>query len=106
MDKEGQKWSDNKLPIYKVIIEQFPNAIKEVVRCSLAGHKKYPNDVDWMNFKRVANSEFQYKNAAMRHLFEKGINEDMREYENVLHEAQAIWNLLASLEIELSNKDD
>lgn len=42
----GQKFSQDKLPIHTVVFEQFPNAIKEVVKCSLAGHKKYPNDVD------------------------------------------------------------
>lgn len=104
MEKEGQKWSDDKLPIYTVLFEQFPNAIKEVVKCSQAGHKKYPHDIDWMNFKRVKDAEFQYKNAALRHLGQKGVSEDMLLYGEITHEAQAIWNLLASLEIQLSSK--
>lgn len=98
---EGQKFSQNKLPLHKVIFEQFPLALQEVCKCSEAGHKKYPNDVDWMNFKRVENPVFQYRNAAIRHLMEKGVNQDMLEYGNITHEAQAIWNLLAALEIEL-----
>lgn len=103
---EGQKWSDDKLPLYIFLVKQFPNAIKAVCECTRAGHNKYPNDVDYLNFKRVPNPIEQYRNAAIRHLFEKGINEDMKEYGNVLHEAQAIWNLLSALEIELSNKTD
>lgn len=102
--KEGQKFSEGKLAFYTVMFEQFPNALKEVVKCSQAGHSKYPSDVDWKNFKRVGNPIFQYRNAAIRHLFEKGINQDMLEYGNILHEAQAIWNLLAALEIELQQK--
>lgn len=99
----GQKFSQDKLPIYTVVFEQFPNAIKEVVKCSLAGHKKYPNDIDWRNFERVPDAQNQYLNAALRHMFETGINQDMIEYENILHEAQVIWNLMARLEIKLKN---
>lgn len=100
----GQKFSQNKIPAYTVIFQQFPNAIQEVIKCSQAGHKKYPDDIDWKNFERVKNAENEYLNAAIRHLFEEGINQDMIEFGNVLHEAQVIWNLLARLEIKLKNK--
>lgn len=101
----GQKFSKDKLPLYTVIFEQFPLAIKEIAKCSLAGHKKYPEDTDWSNFRRVKNAVSEYRNAAIRHIMEKGINKDMEEYHPVLHEAQAIWNLLAALEIELESKE-
>lgn len=100
---EGQKFSEDKLPIYTVLFKQFPLAIQEVVKCSLAGHKKYPNDIDWMNFKRVPDAENQYKNAALRHMFEEGINKDMLEYGKILSDAQVVWNLMASLQIKLEN---
>lgn len=100
----GQKWSEDKLPMYIVLYKQFPNAIREMIKCSQAGHKKYPLDTDWMNFKRVPNAEIEYKNAALRHLGEEGINEDMLPYGEITHEAQTIWNLLAALEIQLSPK--
>lgn len=100
----GQKFSKEKIPLYTVIVKQFPLALLEVAKTSKAGNKKYNLDTDWMNFKRVENAEFEYKNAAMRHLFEEGLNQDMLEYGEVLHEAQVIWNLLASLQIKLENK--
>lgn len=103
---KGQKFSEGKLACYTVLFEQFPLAIKEVIKCSQAGHNKYPEDKDWSNFRRVENPVFQYRNAAIRHLFEKGINKDMLEYGEVLHEAQVIWNLLAALQIELENKNN
>lgn len=43
---KGQKFSQNKIPAYTVIFQQFPNAIQEVIKCSQAGHKKYPDDID------------------------------------------------------------
>ena len=99
--EEGQKWSNDKLPVHTVIFKQFPDALKEVIICSQAGHKKYPNDIDWMNFKRVPDAENQYMNAAIRHMLENGYNEDMIKYGNIRHDAQVIWNLLAALQIRL-----
>lgn len=101
----GQKFSQGKLPIYTVLFKQFPNAIKEVVKCSLSGHNKYIlTDEDWQNFRRVPDPVNEYRNASIRHAMETGINEDMREFGECTHEAQVIWNLLAALEIELSQK--
>jgi hypothetical protein len=102
---DGQKFDNDKLPYYTVLFKQFPLAFKEVVKCSLAGHNKYPLDTDWMNFKRVSNAENRYLNASLRHMSESGINEDMKEYGEVLHEAQVIWNLCAALQIKLENYD-
>lgn len=101
----GQKFSKDKIPLHKVFVDQFPLALQEVAKCSQAGHNKYPEDTDWMNFKRVENPQFEYRNAAMRHLFEKGVNQDMLQYGTILHEAQVIWNLLAALQLQLENKD-
>lgn len=104
---KGVKHSKNKLPIYTVLFKQFPLAILEVVKCSLAGHKKYSKyDHDWQNFKRVENPEFEYRNAALRHMMQKGYCEDMKEYGEVLHEAQVIWNLLADLQIKLEKYEN
>jgi len=101
---EGQKYSKFKVPIFTVT-NQFKLALIEVAKCSQAGHMKYTNDVDWQNFKRVENPQFEYKNAAMRHLLsEDKFNGDMKEYGEIRHSAQAIWNLLAALEIELENE--
>ena len=54
----------------------------------------------------MENPEFKNKNAAIRHLMEEGINQDMLEYGEILHEAQCIWNLLCSLQIKLENGMD
>lgn len=106
MNKIGDKYDKDKLPMHTVLYRQFPLAIKEIVKCSQAGHLKYPNDIDWMNFKRVPDGINRYLNAALRHLNEEGVNIDMKEYLEVLHEAQAIWNLLAALQIKLENKNE
>jgi hypothetical protein len=109
---EGQKNDKDKLPIFTVLCLQFPNALKEVVKCSQAGHKQYPMDTDWQNFRRVDLSEkpFRYLEASFRHIFESGgelvFDEDMREHGDVLHLAQSIWNQLAHLERKLKDNTE
>lgn len=105
---KGIKLDKNKLPLFTVLFKQFPDAIQEIVKCSNAGHIKYrETDKDWMNFSRVDLSENpnRYLDASVRHLLEsKGellINEDMKEYGETYHLAQAAWNILAHLEIKL-----
>jgi len=109
---EGQKFDDGKLPMFTVLFKQFPLAMKEVVRCSQSGHNKYPNDTDWMNFKRVdlTKNTNRYLDAAIRHLIEsKGLlsnDETMTKHGGALHLAQAAWNILAHLEIKLEKLQD
>lgn len=116
INQVGQKFSEGKLPIYKVLFEQFPNAIQEVVKCSQAGHIKYPNDTDWQNFRRVENPN-HYLDAALRHLLEyslekaKGnisIDEELLNITGVkvLSLAQVIWNFTAYLERELNENSN
>lgn len=106
---EGQKFSEGKLPIYQVLMVQFRHALQEVAKSSQAGNVKYSEgDLDWLNFTRVPNGQFQFLNAAMRHLMEaedRTYNEDMKEYGQIRHRAQAIWNLLCSLELELRQEE-
>ena len=99
---EGIKNDKGKLPYYTVLFKQFPLAIKEVIKCSNAGHNKYKEtDLDWQNFSRLPDSDSRYKNAALRHLTEEGEVEDMKDYGGMIHEGAVIWNLLADLEIKL-----
>lgn len=95
----GIKHSQGKLPYFTVLIEQFPLAIKEVVKRAEFGHQKYiETDADYKNWQRIENAEQQYKNAAMRHLFQDGEeNED-----EIQHLAAAAWSLLAVLQLKLN----
>lgn len=103
---QGQKNDSDKLPYFTVLFKQFPNAIRELVRCSNAGHQKYSEtDKDWMNFSRVENADTRYKNAGLRHMLESGPVEDMSEYGGMSHEGAVVWNFMADLEIKLRNEN-
>lgn len=98
------KLDDGKLPYYTVLFKQFPNAIREVIKCSQAGHIKYAeSDPDWMNFKTVEPA--RYLEALLRHLTQKdSIDTELEALTGipVNHTAQVAWNALAYLEIQLS----
>ena len=103
--EKGIKKDSDKLPYFTVLFEQFPLALREVIKCSKAGNKKYhKTDSDYQNFSRVPNSERRYKDAMLRHMAEVGIVEDMSEYGEMTHEGAVVWNALADLEIKLRKK--
>ena len=100
--KKGVKNDSDKLPYYKVLFKQFPLALKEVIKCSQAGHFKYRDtDRDWQNFSRLDSAEIRYKDAMLRHMGEEGLIEDMIEFGEMTHEGAVVWNALADLEVKL-----
>lgn len=111
MNIEGQKFDEGKLPLFTVLFKQFPSAIQEVVKCSMAGHVKYPMDIDYLNFSRVSlkDNPNRYLDASIRHLLESGgelkEDESMKEFGGSIHLAQAIWNILAHLELKIKDGD-
>lgn len=85
-------------------ISGFSRALEEVAKVTTKGAEKYtPNG--WCE---VPNGEERYMEAFGRHLLEYGKGE---KFDNspkglgpdIYHKAQMIWNLLASLELELRN---
>lgn len=93
---DGIKHDQDKLPYYTVLCKQFPNAIKEIIRRSQAGHIKYAaSDIDWKNWERVPDGYNTYSNALLRHFFKEGEDTDIE------HDVAVAWNALARLELKL-----
>jgi hypothetical protein len=86
-------------PVYSGVLKYFPNALKEVSKCSLAGQKQHNqgNDLYWDKSKSTDNED-----ALVRHLIDHGI--DPMDDDGVLHLAKVAWRALASLEIYLENE--
>ena len=75
---------------------------KSIAKCSVLGHEKYKeHDEDWQNFSRVPDAYDHYLNAAVRHLLEgdKINEEDSTDAIKVNHLEQALWNLMAAIEV-------
>lgn len=80
-----------------LMIAGFSLALAEVSRVTTQGATKYsPN-----GWKSVASGEERYMDAFGRHMLALGTGEKIDCDTGCMHKAQMIWNLLASLELEL-----
>jgi len=86
-------------PVFSGVLKYFPNALKEVSKCSKAGNDQHhPNKpLHWdMN-----KSKDEY-DALTRHLIDHTINPI--DDDGVLHLTKVAWRALAGLERYLTNK--
>jgi len=87
------------IPVYSGVLTYFPDALKEVAKCSLAGQKQH-NQGDklyWDKSKSLSNED-----ALVRHLIDHSKNPV--DDDGVLHLAKVAWRALASLQIYLDNR--
>lgn len=99
LNEPGKKADAGKLLPW-LFFSGFAHALEKVAEVTTLGAKKYTPG----GWATVANGPERYMEAAIRHLIYLGQGE---KYDNgkggigTLHKAQIIWNLLASLELEL-----
>lgn len=92
----GAKLDDSK-PLAWLCLSGFCSALAEVAEVTTKGAIKYtPN-----GWKDVPNGESRYMEAFARHMLALGRGELRDKDTGCLHKAQMIWNLAASLELEL-----
>jgi hypothetical protein len=84
-------------PMVWLCIAGFSQAVAAVADVTTKGALKYtPNG--WMT---VPEGKDRYMEAFGRHMLALGRGEDVDKDTGCLHKAQMIWNLMASLELEL-----
>jgi Domain of unknown function (DUF5664) len=86
-----------------LVLGDFSHALEEVVKVGTAGARKY-TDHGWLS---VENAEDRYMEAYARHMIELGkgkIYDDGPTGTYTKHLANAIWNLLAVLELQERNE--
>ena len=86
-------------PIFSGVLKYFPNALKEVAKCSKAGNDQHHPDkpLHW----DMDKSKDEY-DALTRHLIDHTINP--LDDDGVLHLTKVAWRALAGLERHLTNK--
>ena len=94
-EKDGRKG----MPVYSGVLTYFPDALKEVAKCSLAGQKQH-NQGDKLYWDK--NKSFDNEDALVRHLIDHSKNPV--DEDGVLHLAKVAWRALASLQIYLENR--
>lgn len=86
-------------PMVWLCLAGFSNALAAVADVTTKGAIKYtPNG--WMT---VPEGQARYMEAFGRHMLKLGTGELVDRDTGCLHKAQMIWNLLASLELEMRN---
>ncbi len=98
--KPTDKAADRKAtPVFSGVLKYFPNALKEVSKCSKAGNDQHhPNKpLHW----DMEKSKDEY-DALTRHLIDHTINPI--DDDGMLHLTKVAWRALAGLERYLTNK--
>lgn len=95
----GAKLDAGKLRVW-LCISGFARALAAVADVTTKGAIKY-TDNGWVD---VANGEQRYMEAFARHTLQQGAGEKFDAPTGCRHKAQMIWNLLASLELELRSE--
>ena len=86
-------------PVFSGVLKYFPNALKEVSKCSQAGNNQHHPDkpLHW----DMEKSKDEY-DALTRHLIDHTINPI--DDDGMLHLTKVAWRALAGLERYLTNK--
>ena len=93
---EAQKRKET--PVFSGVLKYFPNALKEVSKCSKAGNDQHHPDkpLHW----DMSKSKDEY-DALTRHLIDHTI--DPVDTDGILHLTKVAWRALAGLERHLTN---
>ena len=85
-------------PVFSGVLKYFPNALKEVSRCSKAGNDQHHPDkpLHW-----DMNKSKDELDALTRHLIDHTI--DPVDTDGILHLTKVAWRALAALERHLTN---
>jgi hypothetical protein len=92
-EKEDRK----KIPVYSGVINYFPDAIKEVAKCSYAGQQQHNPDKPLHWDRGKSGDELD---ALMRHLIDAGTIDT----DGVRHSAKVAWRALANLQKEIEDE--
>ena len=89
------------MPVFSGVLTYFPDALKEVSKCSLAGNNQHHADkpLHWDKSKSFDNED-----ALVRHLIDHSVNPI--DDDGILHLAKVAWRALASLQIYLEKNNN
>lgn len=85
-----------KIPVYSGVLKYFPDAIKEVAKCSYAGNEQH-NPGTPLHWDRSKSGD--ELDALMRHLIDAGTIDT----DGIRHSAKVAWRALANLQKEIEN---
>mgnify|MGYP003639370301 FL=1 len=86
-------------PIYSGVLKYFPDAIKEVAKCSLQGNIQHHKDkpLHWDK-----NKSSDHLDCLIRHSLDAGT----LDTDGLRHSAKIAWRALANLQIEIEKEEE
>jgi len=86
------------MPVFTGVLKYFPDALKAVSQCSLAGNDQHhpEKELHWDKTKSFDNED-----ALVRHLIDHSQNP--MDDDGILHLTKTAWRSLAALQIYLEN---
>lgn len=81
-------------PVYSGVLNYFPDAIREVAKCSVAGSKQH-HEGEPLHWDRSKSGD--ELDALARHLLDAGTIDD----DGIRHSAKVAWRSLANLQKEI-----
>jgi len=87
-------------PVFSGVLKYFPDALKEVAKCSKAGQDQHNPDKPLAWDRSKSGDELD---ALTRHLIDHGVNP--LDDDGVLHLAKVAWRSLAALQKHLEGQE-
>ena len=94
MRKKNNDKERKDTPVYSGVLKYFPDAIREIARCSLAGQVQHNPDKPLAWDRSKSGNELD---SLTRHLLEAG----GFDTDGILHSTKIAWRALANLQKEL-----
>ena len=93
------KFTRKETPIFTGVLNYFPDAIREVARCSYVGQQQHNPDKPLAWDRSKSGDELD---ALTRHLLEAGTIDT----DGIRHSAKVAWRALANLQKEIENDNE
>lgn len=98
--QKGAKLDAGKVPVFRGLIDYFPNACMAVAEVSQKGAEKYT----WKGWIDVPDGKIRYTDALVRHLIKESTEGEIDPDFGLLHAAHLAWGAMARLELILREK--
>ena len=97
LDKHNKAVDRKQTPVFSGVLKYFPDAIREVAKCSFVGQQQHNPDLPLAWDRSKSGDELD---ALTRHLLDAGTIDD----DGIRHSAKVAWRSLANLQKEIERE--
>ena len=97
LDKHNKAVDRKQTPVFSGVLKYFPDAIREVAKCSFVGQQQHNPDLPLAWDRSKSGDELD---ALTRHLLDAGTIDD----DGIRHSAKVAWRALANLQKEIEKE--